>query len=65
MRESLTVPKQELAYNSKSSSKDQKLPTYSDESVDWSEKQRCFKILICIEYIGENAIWVRFHGIWV
>ena len=30
IRESCTVPKQELAYNSKSSNKTHKLPTYSD-----------------------------------
>ena len=29
IRESLTLPKQELAYNSKSSNEAQKLPTYS------------------------------------
>ena len=38
IKESLTVPEQELAYNAKSSNKAQKLPTYSDKSVDRSEK---------------------------
>ena len=52
IRESLTVPKQELAYNSKSSNESQKLPAYSDQSVHRSEKQRCLKTFICIEYIG-------------
>ena len=50
INESLTVTKQEFAYNSKSSNKAQKLPTYSDYSVDWSEKQTYLKTLICIEY---------------
>ena len=62
IRESLTAPEQELAYNSKSSNKAQKLPTYSDLSVHRSEKQRCLKTLICIEYSRENTIWVQFHA---
>ena len=56
IKESLTVPKEQLACNSKSSNEAKKLPTYSDLSVDQSEKQRCLKTFICIEYIGENAI---------
>ena len=54
IRESLTVPKQELAYNSKSSNKAQKLPTYSDQSV--GKKKHVLKTLICIEHIGKNAV---------
>ena len=60
IRESLTVPKQELACNSKSSNKSQKLPTYSDSSVDRPEKMKRLKTLICTEYIGEKAILVQF-----
>ena len=47
IREVHTVPKQELAYNSRNSNKAKKLPTYSDQSVDRSEKQRCLKTLLC------------------
>ena len=42
-RESLTVPKQELAYNPKNTSNRQKLPTYSDSSVDRSERKEMFE----------------------
>ena len=45
IREALTVPKQELAHNLKSSNEAQKSPTYSDYGVDWSEKQKCMKTL--------------------
>ena len=62
IRESLTVPKQELGYKLKSLTKAKKSPTYSDYSADWSEKQRCYKILLCAEYIGNNATWVQFHA---
>ena len=61
IKKSLIVPKRELAYNSKRSNKAQKLPTYSDLSVDRSEKQKCLKTLICMECIGGNATWVQFH----
>ena len=49
IRESLTVPKQELAYNSKNSIEALKLPTYFDLSVDQSKKQTCLKTLVCVE----------------
>ena len=57
---SFTVHKQELAYTSKNSNKAWKLQTYSDKSFYQSEKQRCLKTFICIEYIGLSAFngWV-------
>ena len=54
-----TVPKQELAYSSKGLNEAQKVPTDFDKSVDRSEKQECLKTLTCIEYIGDNVIWVQ------
>ena len=60
IRESLIVLKWELAsrlaYDLKNSNNAQKLPTYSDLSVDQSEKQKCLETLICTKYIGENDI---------
>ena len=62
IRESSTVPKQELAYNLRSLDKVQKLPIYSDQGVDRSEKQGCLKTLICIECIGKNTIWIQLQA---
>ena len=41
----------------------QKSPAYSDLRVLRSEQRACFKLLICIEQIGENVILVQFHAI--
>ena len=57
---SLVIPKWELAYSLKSTDNAQKSPTYSDLSVDRSEKQKYSKTLICTEYNGKSDIYTAF-----
>ena len=56
--EALTVPKQKLVYNSKSLSKAQKLPAYSDQSVDRFADTYLYRIHWRNHYFGTISCYL-------